>query len=172
MRSEYERARIGPLLAGILPDALAAPDPTKCSPRPAPIPPLQSNVIDKRITPRWIQYERADTAIGALVVVAGAAAVMISTAAGFDGGKDFGQYTDALGSATGLARYAGPHVGAIFSILLVDASIIGASAVTLATSLPSATCSAYVTRSTAALRRPDSSTAATRPWWRSLPRSS
>jgi hypothetical protein len=29
----------------------------------------QSNVIDKRITPRWINYERLDTWIGAVVVV-------------------------------------------------------------------------------------------------------
>jgi len=34
----------------------------------------QSNVIDKRLTPRWMAYERADTAIGAVVVVVGAAA--------------------------------------------------------------------------------------------------
>ena len=33
----------------------------------------QSNVIDKRITPRWINYERVDTMIGAFVVVIGAA---------------------------------------------------------------------------------------------------
>ena len=33
----------------------------------------QSNIIDKRITPRWINYERADTLIGAFVVVIGAA---------------------------------------------------------------------------------------------------
>jgi Mn2+/Fe2+ NRAMP family transporter len=43
----------------------------------------QSNVVDKRITPRWIPYERADTAIGALVVVVGASAIMIATAFAF-----------------------------------------------------------------------------------------
>ena len=32
----------------------------------------QSNVIDKRITPRFIGYERADTALGSFVVVIGA----------------------------------------------------------------------------------------------------
>ncbi len=37
----------------------------------------QSNVIDKRITPRFISYERADTVLGALVVVVGAAAVLV-----------------------------------------------------------------------------------------------
>ena len=33
----------------------------------------QSNIIDKRITPRWINYERVDTYIGSLVVVFAAA---------------------------------------------------------------------------------------------------
>ena len=36
----------------------------------------QSNIIDKRITPRWINYERADTVIGAFVVVIAAGALM------------------------------------------------------------------------------------------------
>ena len=35
----------------------------------------QSNIIDKRITPRWINYERVDTCVGAIVVVVGAASV-------------------------------------------------------------------------------------------------
>src|ERR1700736_6048911 len=37
----------------------------------------QSNVVDKRITPRFIPYERADTTLGAFVVVGGAAAIMV-----------------------------------------------------------------------------------------------
>src|ERR1700689_1803300 len=37
----------------------------------------QSNVVDKRITPRFIKYERADTTLGAFVVVIGAAVVLI-----------------------------------------------------------------------------------------------
>ncbi len=45
----------------------------------------QSNVIDKRITPRWINYERADTVIGALIVVIGAAALIAVTAFAFAG---------------------------------------------------------------------------------------
>src|SRR5947208_2740876 len=43
----------------------------------------QSNVIDKRITPRWLDYEKADTAIGAFVVVIGAAAIMMASATVF-----------------------------------------------------------------------------------------
>jgi NRAMP (natural resistance-associated macrophage protein)-like metal ion transporter len=94
----------------------------------------QSNVIDKRITPRWFGYEKADTVIGSVVVVIGASAIMMATAAAFMGTKEFGNFTDALGTANGLKQHIGPVVGAIFAALLFDASIVGASAVTLATS--------------------------------------
>src|SRR5712692_8944948 len=94
----------------------------------------QSNVIDKRITPRWLEYEKADTVIGAFVVVIGAAAIMIASASAFTGSKDFGHFTDALGIARGLASRLSPLEGPIFALLVFDASIVGASAVTLATS--------------------------------------
>ncbi|TMF17699.1 MAG: divalent metal cation transporter [Chloroflexi bacterium] len=94
----------------------------------------QSNVIDKRITPRWIPYERADTVIGALVVIVGAAAVMITAAAAFQGAPEAGHFVNAQAVATGLARHVSSSAGAIFAVVLIDASIIGASAVTLATS--------------------------------------
>src|SRR5438128_787253 len=94
----------------------------------------QSNVIDKRITPRWMAYEKADTIIGAFVVVIGAAAIMMASAAAFIGTKDFGHFDSALGIARGLASHITPIEGTIFALLLFDASIVGASAVTLATS--------------------------------------
>jgi Mn2+/Fe2+ NRAMP family transporter len=94
----------------------------------------QSNVIDKRITPRWLEYEKADTVIGAFVVVIGAAAIMMATASAFTGTAEFGHYQDGLHVARGLASYISPAAGAIFALLLFDASIVGASAVTLATS--------------------------------------
>ena len=94
----------------------------------------QSNVIDKRITPRWLEYEKADTTLGAFVVVIGAAAIMMATASAFAGTADFGHYKDALHVAQGLRSHISPVVGAIFALLLFDASIVGASAVTLATS--------------------------------------
>ena len=94
----------------------------------------QSNVVDKRITPRWLDYEKADTVLGAVVVVVGAAAIMMSTASAFTGTADFGHFTDGYGVAKGLARHISPAVGAIFALLLLDASIVGASAVTLTTS--------------------------------------
>ena len=94
----------------------------------------QSNVVDKRITPRWIPYERADTVIGAMVVVIGATAIMIATAYAFAGTPLHGEFTNALDLAKGLTKYVGPGAGAVFAVLLIDASIVGASAVTLATS--------------------------------------
>src|SRR6202521_3513688 len=94
----------------------------------------QSNVIDKRITPRWLEYEKADTVIGAFVVVIGAACIMMASASAFTGTADFGHFTDALGIAHGLAQHINPLLGTIFAVVLFDASIVGASAVTLATS--------------------------------------
>ena len=94
----------------------------------------QSNVIDKRITPRWIPYERADTIIGAFVVVVGAAAIMLAAAGAFQGTPFAGQFVDALSVAQGMARHVNGTAGAIFAVVLIDASVIGASAVTLATS--------------------------------------
>jgi Mn2+/Fe2+ NRAMP family transporter len=94
----------------------------------------QSNVIDKRITPRWIPYERTDTVIGAFVVVIGASAIMIAAAAAFQGGPDAGNFVDAGAVATGIAHHVGTAAGTVFAVVLIDASIVGASAVTLATS--------------------------------------
>src|SRR3979411_1820384 len=94
----------------------------------------QSNVIDKRITPRWLDYEKADTVLGAFVVVIGAAAIMMASASAFTGTSQFGHFTDAYGIARGLASHISATEGTIFALLLFDASIVGASAVTLATS--------------------------------------
>jgi NRAMP (natural resistance-associated macrophage protein)-like metal ion transporter len=93
----------------------------------------QSNVIDKRITPRFIGYERADTVIGSFVVVIGAAALVMIADFAARGTPFAGHFTDAAGVAHALAQHS--HTMAVmFSIVLLDASIIGAAAVTLATS--------------------------------------
>jgi Mn2+/Fe2+ NRAMP family transporter len=93
----------------------------------------QSNVIDKRITPRFISYERADTTLGAFVVVGGAAAIVVVAVYAVRGTGLVGHFTDALGVANALSKH-GWVFGALFSVVLLDASIIGASAVTLSTS--------------------------------------
>ena len=94
----------------------------------------QSYVIDKRITPRFMSYEKADLWIGIAIVIVGGAAMMSFTAAAFAGHKEFGAFSDALGVARGLEKYVSPVAGVLFAIALIDASIIGASAVGLSTS--------------------------------------
>ncbi len=93
----------------------------------------QSNVIDKRITPRFMGYERADTTLGAFVVIVGAGAILVIADFAVRGTSLVGHFTDALGIANALSRH-GYWYGAVFSIVLLDASIIGAAAVTLSTS--------------------------------------
>ncbi|MBF6555143.1 MAG: Nramp family divalent metal transporter [Acidimicrobiales bacterium] len=94
----------------------------------------QSNIVDKRITPRWINYERADTVLGSLITVFAAALLMAVVAAAFSGTPLAGHFTDAGGVARGLNHYVGHATGAIYAIVLLNASIIGAASVTLATS--------------------------------------
>jgi len=94
----------------------------------------QSYLIDKRITPRFIAYERVDLWIGIVVVVVGAGAMMAFTSAAFAGTPGQGNFTDAAGVAQGLAAAAGHWAGILFAIALIDASIIGAAAVGLSTS--------------------------------------
>jgi NRAMP (natural resistance-associated macrophage protein)-like metal ion transporter len=94
----------------------------------------QSNIVDKRITPRWINYERTDTVIGAFVVVLGAGALIALTAFAFQGTPYAGHFTDAGTVATELGRRLGSTAGAFFAIVLLNASLIGAAAVTLSTS--------------------------------------
>ncbi|WP_296227411.1 NRAMP family divalent metal transporter [Ralstonia sp. UBA689] len=93
----------------------------------------QSYVIDKRITPRFIPYEKADLWIGIALVLIGAVAMMSFCAALFDGRPEFGGFTDAGGVMAGLERYAGHAQATFFAIALFDASVIGAAAVSLAT---------------------------------------
>ncbi len=94
----------------------------------------QSNIVDKRITPRWIGYERADTVIGSLITVLAAALLMGVVAAAFQGTPLAGHFTDAGGVASGLHRLVGRAAGTLFAVVLLNASVIGAAAVTLSTS--------------------------------------
>jgi NRAMP (natural resistance-associated macrophage protein)-like metal ion transporter len=93
----------------------------------------QSYVIDKRITPRFIRYERADLWIGILLVIIGAVAMMAFTAAAFAGRPAFGSFQDAGAVAAGLSEHVGHAAGVFFAVALIDASVIGAMAVTLST---------------------------------------
>jgi NRAMP (natural resistance-associated macrophage protein)-like metal ion transporter len=94
----------------------------------------QSNIIDKRITPRWINYERLDTWIGAFVVVIGAAALVAVSAFAFKGSHFFGAFKNAGVTASELGSRLGSVAGVFFAIVLLNASLIGAAALTLSTS--------------------------------------
>jgi Mn2+/Fe2+ NRAMP family transporter len=93
----------------------------------------QSYVVDKRITPRFIRYEKVDLWIGIVIVVLGAGALMGVTAAAFAGTPAAGHFTDAAGLAHGIAASAGRVAGVVFAVALLDAAIIGAFAVSLST---------------------------------------
>ena len=93
----------------------------------------QSYVIDKRITPRFLRYGRADLWIGIAIVIIGAIAMMSFTAATFVGTPEFGGFSDAAAVATGMEKHFGRLPGILFAIALIDASIIGACAVSLST---------------------------------------
>jgi NRAMP (natural resistance-associated macrophage protein)-like metal ion transporter len=93
----------------------------------------QSYVVDKRITPRFIRYERIDLWLGIGLVIIGAVAMMSFSTTAFEGTAEFGQFKDASAVATGLGLHAGRAAGVLFAIALIDACIIGASAVSLST---------------------------------------
>jgi Mn2+/Fe2+ NRAMP family transporter len=92
----------------------------------------QSYVIDKRIGVRFINYERLDLIIGIVLVTVGAVAVIACCAQAFAGTAASGQFTDAGAVAPALSRLHGSRLpGVLFAIGLIDASVIGAAAVSL-----------------------------------------
>ena len=93
----------------------------------------QSNVVDKRITPRWLRYERADTLIGTVLIILGAVAVMLACAWAFGGTPAHGRFQNAGAVAAGLRTHVSALAGTLFAIALLNASsLLGAAAVTLA----------------------------------------
>lgn len=94
----------------------------------------QSNIVDKKISPRWLNYERIDTILGSFVVVIVAVLLMGITAAALSPHGGTNSYVSALTVARGLTKFAGHGTGDLFAIMLLNASIIGAAAVTLASS--------------------------------------
>lgn len=93
----------------------------------------QSYVIDKRITTQFINYERWDLVLGIVLVIVGAVAMMAFAAQTFAGKPEFGNFADAGAVASGIAKYYGRLPAQLFAIALIDACIIGASAVSLST---------------------------------------
>jgi NRAMP (natural resistance-associated macrophage protein)-like metal ion transporter len=94
----------------------------------------QSNVVDKRITPRWLGYERVDTAIGAGLFAACAGAVLIITATAASRGHMSARFVDAGSVAHGIAAHLGPIAGGVFAIALLNGALLGACVVSLSSS--------------------------------------
>ncbi len=90
----------------------------------------QSSVVDKRITPRWLRYERLDTGIGAVLFGLCAAATMAIGAAVVSAPMH-GPFTDVGVVASALKARVSPAAGAVFAISLFNASLLGAGAVSL-----------------------------------------
>jgi Mn2+/Fe2+ NRAMP family transporter len=93
----------------------------------------QSNVVDKRITPRWVNYERLDTGVGVAVEVVGALAIMCACAFGLAHTKSFGNFNDLSDTAAALQHYVGHGVGDLVAIAALDGSLIGANLTALTT---------------------------------------
>jgi NRAMP (natural resistance-associated macrophage protein)-like metal ion transporter len=93
----------------------------------------QSYVVDKRITPRYIPYERIDLWLGIGLIILGAVAMMAFTAVAFKGTPEYGHFKDAGAVATGIGLRIGRTAGVFFAVALIDACIIGAAAVSLST---------------------------------------
>ncbi len=68
----------------------------------------QSNVVDKRITPRFMGYERADTVLGAFVVIVGAAALLMTGDWAARSTNTVGGFTDAGAIAQLLGQHSEP----------------------------------------------------------------
>jgi Mn2+/Fe2+ NRAMP family transporter len=94
----------------------------------------QSNVVDKRITTRFLGYERADTALGTVLFAVGALGVLLACNFAFGSTALHGAFTSGGATASGLRGLAGGTAGALFATALGVGSVLGASAVTLATS--------------------------------------
>lgn len=93
----------------------------------------QSYVVDKRITPRFIRYERADLWIGIVLVMIGAIAIIAVSAHGFIGTKAFGNFADTQATSVGLEQAFGHAAGVLFAIGVIFAAMLGAAAVSLST---------------------------------------
>jgi hypothetical protein len=90
--------------------------------------------VDKRITTRFLGYERADTALGTVLFAIGALGVLLACAFAFTAAQRHGVFADAGAVAAGLRARSGGAAGALFAVVLGAGSVLGASAVTLATS--------------------------------------
>ena len=93
----------------------------------------QSSVVDKRITQRWLNYERLDTGIGVVIEVIGAVALMAAAAFGLAHTSAFGNFSDISTTAAALQHYVGHGVGDLIALAVIDGSLIGANLTAMTT---------------------------------------
>ncbi len=96
----------------------------------------QSNVVDKRISPRWLNYERWDTFFGGIVTTIAASGMVVFGAALFRT-RRFGPsatYVDSGWFNHAISVVLGPAAGALAAVMLVIAALIGAGTVSLSSS--------------------------------------
>ena len=94
----------------------------------------QGAVVDKGIGVKFTNHERLDTFMGSVLTNIVGAALLVAGALAFAGTKFHGSQSNALTIARGFANLVSPAMGSIFAVVLLNASIIGAATVTLASS--------------------------------------
>jgi Mn2+/Fe2+ NRAMP family transporter len=97
----------------------------------------QSNILDKRISPRWLQYERADTLVGCIITTVAAGAMIAFAAFALNGTRKYGAsatYTDSGWFNDAIRATLGSTAGSLAAIMLLVAAVLGAGAVSLSTS--------------------------------------
>jgi Mn2+/Fe2+ NRAMP family transporter len=97
----------------------------------------QSNILDKRISPRWPKYERGDTLMGAILCTVFAGAMMCFAAFALNGTRKYGPtatYTDSGWFNEAIKATLGSTADAMAAIMLLVAAVLGAGAVSLSTS--------------------------------------
>jgi Mn2+/Fe2+ NRAMP family transporter len=97
----------------------------------------QSNILDKRISPRWLQYERADTLFGCILTTVAAGGMIAFAAFALNRTKAYGAsatYTDSGWFNDAIRATLGSTAGTLAAIMLLVAAVLGAGAVSLSTS--------------------------------------
>jgi Mn2+/Fe2+ NRAMP family transporter len=97
----------------------------------------QSNILDKRISPRWLAYERADTFTGVVLTTVFAGMMICVAAFALNGTRQYGpnaSYADSGWFNNAIHATLGSTAGAMAAVMLLVAAVLGVGAVSLSTS--------------------------------------
>jgi Mn2+/Fe2+ NRAMP family transporter len=97
----------------------------------------QSNILDKRITPRWLRYEQGDTLIGCVITTVAAGAMIGFAAFALNATRSYGPnatYADSGWFNNAIHATLGSTAGSLAAVMLLVAAVLGAGAVSLSTS--------------------------------------